>query len=155
MLSQGVAHFAVAVQLVPEDVGHSHHLGVHKLADGLEGRLIGLDEGIIVLAFPRQGRMHGKLRGDAAEEIRAGLVGKVRNSSVGQHLLDHPGGGGLSVGARDEDRRHVLCQHAQHAGAELQATRPGKSVPPLPSSRSRARQSLQARIESVTRIIIA
>ena len=117
---QGVAHLAVAIQLIAEDVGHRHHLGVYILADGLEGRLIGFDEGIVVLALAGEARVHGKLRGDAAEEIRAGLVGKVRDSSVGQHLLDHSRGGGLSVGARDDHRRHVLCQHAQHVRTELQ-----------------------------------
>ena len=76
--------------------------------------------------------MRGKLGGDAAEEIRAGLVGKVRDSSVGQHLLDHAGGGGLTVGARDENRRHVLCQHAQHVGAELQG-HPAREVGAAPS----------------------
>ena len=53
---QGVADLAVAVQLVPEHVGHGHHPSVHKAADGLEGCLVGLDEGIVVLALAGEGR---------------------------------------------------------------------------------------------------
>ena len=64
--------------------------------------------------------MHGKFGGDAAEEVGAGLIGKVRNSRIGKGLLDHARGRGLAVGARDNHRGHVLCQMAQHVGAELQ-----------------------------------
>ena len=65
--------------------------------------------------------MHGKLGGDAAEKVGAGLIGKVRDSRISKGLLDHASGGGLAVGARDNDRRHVLCQMFQHVGAQLQS----------------------------------
>ena len=123
---QRVGHLAVAVQLIAKHVGHHYHLGVHIAADGLEGRLVGLDEGIGIPALACQGRVHGKLRCDAAEKIGAGLVGKERNSRIGQGLFNHAGGGGLTVGARDEDRRHVLCQRAQQMGTQLQCNAAGK-----------------------------
>ena len=123
---QGVGHLAVAVQLIAEHIGHHHHLGVHITADGLERCLVGFDEGIRIPALARQGRVHGKLRCDAAEKIGAGLVGKERNSRIGQGLFNHAGGGGLAVGARDENRRHVLCQRAQQVGTQLQCNAAGK-----------------------------
>ena len=109
---QRVRHLAVAVELVAEEVRHH---------DGLR-----VNQRMRIAALAEQGGVHGELGGHAAEQVCAGLVGKVRDSSVGPRLLDHTGGRGLAVGARDDHGRHVLCQLAQQIGTELQRDAPGE-----------------------------
>lgn len=146
---------AVAVELVAEDVREDDDFGVDVFADELQRRLVRLDEGVGVFAAAGQRRMDGKFRRDAGQEVRAGFVGKVRDSSVLPRLLDHTGRRGLAVGARDDHRRHVLCKFTQQVRAELERYAPGKSVPPLPSRRIRLRQSLQASTAIMTRNFMA
>ena len=116
---QRVRHLAVAVELVAEEVRHHDGLRVDERGNRLERRLVRLDQCVRIAALAEQGGVHGELGGHAAEQVCAGLVGKVRNSSVSPRLLDHTRGRGLAVGARDDHGRHVLCQLAQQIRTEL------------------------------------
>ena len=117
---------AIAVELVAEDVRHHDGLRVNKFRDGLERRLVRLNERVRIAALARQRRVHGKLRRHAAEQICAGLVGKERNSSVCPRLLDHARRRGLTVGARNDHSRYVLCQVAQQIRTDFERHAPGK-----------------------------
>ena len=123
---QRVRHLAVAVELVAEEVRHHDGLRVDERGNRLERRLVRLDQCVRIAALAEQGGVHGELGGHAAEQVCAGLVGKVRNSSVSPRLLDHTRGRGLAVGARDEHGRHVLCQLAQQIRTELKRDAPRK-----------------------------
>ena len=132
---QRMRDLAVAVELVAEHVRDDDGLRIDKFADGLERGLVRLDQRMGIAAFSAQAGMDCKLGGDAAEQICAGLVGKIRDSGFDPRLLDHTRGRGLAVGTRDDHRRHVLCQHAEQIGAELQGDAPRK-VGPAPSQQA-------------------
>ena len=59
---QRMRDLAVAVELVAEDVRHHDGLRVDKFRDGLERRLVGLNERVRIAALSCQRRVHGKLR---------------------------------------------------------------------------------------------
>ena len=59
---QRMRDLAIAVELVAEDVRHHDGLRVNKFRDGLERRLVGLNERVRIAALARQRRVHGKLR---------------------------------------------------------------------------------------------
>ena len=123
---QRMRDLTIAVELVAEDVRHHDGLRVNKFRDGLERRLVRLNERVRIAALARQRRVHGKLRRHAAEQICAGLVGKERNSSVRPRLLDHARRRGLAVGARNDHGRYVLRQIAQQVRTDLERHAPGK-----------------------------
>ena len=141
---------AVAVELVAEDVREDDDFGVDVFADELQRRLVRLDEGVGVFAAAGQRRMDGKFRRDAGQEVRAGFVGKVRDSSV--LIRDVVV---LPLVPVTITVVTFFASSPSRFGQSLSATRPGKSVPPLPSRRIRLRQSLQASTAIMTRNFMA
>ena len=125
-LFERMRDLAVAVELVAEDVREDDDFGVDVFADELQRRLVRLDEGVGVFAAAGQRRMDGEFRRDAGQEVCAGFICKVRDSSVLPRLLDHARGRGLAVGARDDHGRHVPCKFTQQIRAELERHAPGK-----------------------------
>ena len=122
---QRVGHFTVAVQLIPEQVGHYHHLGL-QLGENLPGRrLVALDNGVFLPAFAGKAAVHHKLRGDAADEVGPGTVGKIAFPLLQKGLLHHAGAGGLAVGAGDGHGFDPRRDNRQQLRAELQGDAAG------------------------------
>ena len=125
-LSERMRDLAVAVKLVAEDVRVYDHLCINVLADEFQRRFVRLDERMRIFAAACERGVDGEFRRDAGQEVRAGFVCKVRDSSVLPRLLDHTRGRGFSVGARDDHSRHVLCKFTQQVWAEFERHTPGK-----------------------------
>ena len=125
VLAQSVPHIDNMVLIVTVGVGVGFFLMVCMLrifiGVKLRWLLIVFYVAVFVLAaLADEVGIDGKLSGNTAEEVCAGFVGKVRNSGIDKRLLNHTRGGSLAVGARDDYRRHVLCQFAQQIGADFQ-----------------------------------
>ncbi len=104
---------AVAVELVAEDVVHHQALDRQIFARAAESRLVALDQRMGIRALAGQRAVLGKYRDDAGQQVGARLVGEIAEPRVRERLLDHAGGGGLSVGAghdRDPDPARQLAE---------------------------------------------
>ena len=117
-------NLAVAVKLVAEYIRHHNRLRVDKSGDCLERRLVGLNQRVRIAALAGQARVDRELRRHTAEQIRAGFVGKERDSSVRPRLLDHARGRGLAVGARNDHGRYALCKLTQQIRADFERHAP-------------------------------
>ena len=122
---QRMGHLAIAVQLVPKQVGHHHHLGL-QLGENPPGRrLVALDDGVFLPAFAGEAAVHHKFRGDAADEVGAGAVGKIAFPLLQKGLLHHAGAGGLAVGAGDGHGLDPRRDDGQQLRAQLQGDAAG------------------------------
>ena len=122
---QGVGHFAVAVQLIPEQVGHHHHLGLQLGEDAPGSRLVAFNDGVFLPAFAGEAAVHDKLRGDAADQIGPGAVGKIALPLLQESLLHHAGAGGLAVGAGDGHSFDPGGHDGKQLGTKLQGNTAG------------------------------
>ena len=121
-----VRDLAVAVELVTEHVRGHDNLRFEILEHRFGRRLVTLDDGELALGPSGQGAVHGKLRRDAGDEVRARAIGKVIEPRVGERLLDHAGAGRFAVRTGDEDNAHALREHAKHLRIYLQRHPAGK-----------------------------
>ena len=121
-----VRDLAVAVELIAEHVRGHDYLRLEILEHRFGRRLVALDDGELALRPPGQRTVHGKLRRDAGNEVRARAVGKVIEPRIGERLLDHAGAGRFAVRTGDEDNAHALREHAEHLRAHLERHPAGK-----------------------------
>ena len=121
-----VRDLAVAVELIAEHVRGHDDLRLEILEHRFGRRLVALDDGELALRPPGQRTVHGKLRRDAGDEVRARAVGKIIEPRIGERLLDHAGAGRFAVRTGDEDNAHALREHAEHLRIYLQRHPAGK-----------------------------
>ena len=121
-----VRDLTVAVELVAEHVRGHDDLRLEVLEHGLGCSLVALNDGKLALWPAGQGAVHGKLRRDAGDEVRARAVGKVIEARIGECLLDHARAGRLAVRAGDEDDAHPPREHAEHLRVHLERHAAGK-----------------------------
>ena len=119
-VAQRMRDLAVAVELVAKDVRRDDDLGLEILQNGLGRGLVALDDRELLFAFAGERALHGKLRRDAGDEVRAGFVSQIALLLVDERLLDHARAGGLAVCAGDEDRAHALRERTEHGRTDLQ-----------------------------------
>ena len=123
---EGMRDLAVAVELVTEHVRGHDNLRFEILEHRFGRRLVTLDDGELALRPPGQGAVHGKLRRDAGDEVRARAVGKVIEARIGDCLLDHARAGRLAGRAGDEDDAHPPREHAEYLRVYFQRHAAGK-----------------------------
>jgi hypothetical protein len=99
-------HLAVAVQLVPEEVGEEEDAGPQSLHGLGQGRLVHLEDaeaaGSVAQPSPQVGLSH-ESRGDAPHKVGAAAVRQGLQARRRGHARYHPGSGGLAVGAGDDE----------------------------------------------------